>query len=297
MRLFRGSPSGAAQHVSEADLRVLLIKDRERGWRTFIDQYTPTLLALIERAGIRDRDEAMELYVWACERLAADDCARLRRHDPGKGSLEAWLSVLIRNVVVDWVRSRAGRRRLFKSITHLSPFDRRVFELYYWEHQTAAEMVGTLAQEFGRPSLGDVINALERVQKALTERQRAELLAMTMRTSTPVSLDVPDDSDEQPIDAADPRADTERDAQAHQVNQMLEMTLRGMPAEDAAIVRLKFVEGLSLKQIRDMLHLSELTDQRVRDILDAIRSRLAVSRLGALDADVSGLAFFEGGRS
>jgi RNA polymerase sigma factor (sigma-70 family) len=283
--------------VSDADLRTLLIEDPERGWRTFIDQYTPTLLALIERAGIRDRDEAMELYVWACERLAADNCARLRRHDPGKGSLEAWLSVLMRNVVVDWVRSRAGRRRLFKSIKHLAALDRRVFELYYWEHQTTAEMVGTLAQEFGAPSLGDVMDAVERVQKALTERQRIELLAMTVRTSTPVSLDASDDQDERPIDAPDPRADTERDAQARQVNQMLEETLREIPPEEAAIVRLKFVEGLSLKQIRDMLHLSELTDERMRGILDVIKSRLAVRRVGALDADVSGLAFFEGGRS
>jgi DNA-directed RNA polymerase specialized sigma24 family protein len=283
--------------VSDADLRTLLIEDPERGWRTFIDQYTPTVLALIERAGIRDRDEAMELYVWACERLAADDGARLRRHDPRKGSLEAWLSVLMRNVVVDWVRSRAGRRRLFKSIKHLSPLDRRVFELYYWEHQTTAEMIGALAQEFGAPSLGDVMDALERVQNALTERQRIELLAMTVRTSTPISLDVPDDQDERPVDAPDPHADTEQYAQARQVNQMLEEALREIPAEDAAIVRLKFVEGLSLKQIRDMLHLSELTDERVRGILDAIKSWLALRRVGAVDADVPGLAFLEGGRS
>lgn len=93
--------------LADTALRDLLVEDPRRGWRVFIDQYTPALLALIEQAGIRDRDEAMELYVRACEHLAADDCARLRRYDPSKGTLNAWLAAVARHVAVDWVRSRA----------------------------------------------------------------------------------------------------------------------------------------------------------------------------------------------
>ena len=102
------------------------------------------MLALIERAGIRDQDEAMEVYVLVCERLADDDCGRLRRFDPSKGAIGAWLSVLVRNTLVDWVRSRAGRRRLFKSIQALAPLDQKVFELFYWENRMPGEIVGTL---------------------------------------------------------------------------------------------------------------------------------------------------------
>ena len=42
--------------MAEEDLRVLFAEDRERGWRAFIDRYTPTLLRLIERAGVIDRE-------------------------------------------------------------------------------------------------------------------------------------------------------------------------------------------------------------------------------------------------
>jgi hypothetical protein len=73
--------------MPEDRLRLLLAEDPERGWRAFIDGYTPTLLALNRGAGVVDRDETMEVYVRACERLAANHYAALRRRDPSIGSL------------------------------------------------------------------------------------------------------------------------------------------------------------------------------------------------------------------
>jgi DNA-directed RNA polymerase specialized sigma24 family protein len=274
--------------LADGDLKALLIQDAELGWRAFIDQYTPVLLAYLERAGIRDRDEAMELYVLTCERLAADDCARLRRHDPAKGSLGAWLAVLVRNVTVDWVRSRAGRRRLFGSIKRLSPLDRRVFELFFWENRSVSELVGLLAPEFDRPSLAGILESLERVQSALTERQRSDLLAMTARSAIPASLDGhPEEEDDRPYDIADRTVDAEGDLQAREAEVLMERALAGLPAEDAAIARLKYGEGLSLKQIRDALHLDQLSDERVQGILDALRETLRMS-LGPTAAGSSG---------
>ncbi len=298
MKLFRRSTlvtPGAA--LSDGDLRTLLIQDPDRGWRAFVDQYTPAMLALIERAGIRDKDEAMELYVLTCERLADDDCARIRRFDPSKGSIAAWLSVMVRNVMVDWVRSRAGRRRLFKSIQALPRLEQRVFELFYWENAMPGEMVDRLAgEEFGSPSLPAVLESLERVQQALTERQRGELLAMSSRGAAPVSLDAPTDDGSQVLDPADPAADVARQAEVEQTDDLMGRALAALAPEDAAIVRLKYEEGMSLKQIRSALHIDTLTDQRVRDILDRLKARLA--ELGVTgDPSVQGLAFLDGGQS
>jgi len=286
----RVSPQ-ASPELSDHELRTLLAQDAERGWRAFIDQYTPALLALIERAGIRDRDEAMELYVMTCERLAADDCARLRRHDPGKGALGAWLAVLVKHVVVDWVRSRAGRRRLFKSVEQLPALEQRVFELFYWENRSPVEMTGLLHAQFGAVSLDAVLVALERVQTALTARQRAELLATAARASVPVSIDAAAD-DERAPDIPDPGDDPERQAQTREARQAFERAIADLPPEDAAIIRLKYSEGLSLKQIRDALHLETLTEQRVRGILDALRAALARQAVGPADTPAH-LAFLE----
>src|SRR5512134_692580 len=122
--------------LTDRELRERLIVDAEAGWRAFVDQYTPRLLQLIEQCGVRDRDEAMDLYVHVCERLAADDCARLRKHDPGKGALAAWLATVVRRMLVDWVRSRQGRKRLFGSIRELAAVDQQVFELFYWRRHS-----------------------------------------------------------------------------------------------------------------------------------------------------------------
>src|SRR5439155_4713598 len=98
--------------------------------------YTPELVAMIERSGVRQEDEAMDVYLRVCEHLAADGCARLRRYDPARGTLASWLNVVVQRVVVDWVRSKKGRRRLFASVKALSAFDREVFELHYWRGQS-----------------------------------------------------------------------------------------------------------------------------------------------------------------
>jgi len=296
VRLRRRVPPAAAPALTDNELRTLLAQDPERGWRAFIDQYTPMLLALIERAGIRDRDEAMELYVMTCERLAADDCARLRRHDPGKGALGAWLAVLVKHVMVDWVRSRAGRRRLFKSVEQLPPLEQRVFELFYWESRSPAEITGLLAAQFNAASLEIVLEALDRVQAALTARQRAELLATAARAAAPISLDAAPEDGERPVDIPDPADNPERQAQTREAGRLFEAAVADLPPEDAVIIRLRYGDGLSLKQIRDALHLDGLTEQRVQGVLDALKAQLAAHRLGPADSAPGNLAFLEGDR-
>ena len=298
VRLFRrsrvASPGGT---LSDGELRSLLIEDPGRGWRAFIDQFTPRLLALIERGGIRDQDEAMEVYTLVCERLAEDDCARIRKFDPSKGAIGAWLSVLVRNTMIDWVRARAGRRRLFKSVQALPPLEQKVFELYYWENKLPAEIVGALEGQFGSPSLAAVFEAFERVQAALTDRQRAELVAMTARSATPASLDAPTDDEEQTIDAPDPHADVESQARVQEIDALMERALSALPPREAVIVRLKFVEGFTLKQIRAAVDAPGLSEQDVHGIVERLKQRLAAAGLAAPDITAPGLAFLEGGES
>lgn len=257
----------------DADLRPLLAEDAAGGWRAFIDLHTPTIVSLIERAGLRDRDEAMELYALVCEHLAANDCARLRRWNPAKGSLPAWLSVVVRRVIVDWVRSRAGRRRLFGVVKALPPIERRVFELFYWEDRPPAAIAEVITAESGRPvSLLDVLRALDAIHGVLETRHYAELLSMAARSRAPVSLDA--EVEERMFDAVDASADVEADFEARHRSASLDSALAALPVEDAAIVRLHFFEGLSLAAVGRALHLPDLTRARIDRILSALKARL-----------------------
>ena len=266
-------------------LHELLAHDPQQGWRAFVEQYTPPLLAIIGQAGLRSRDEVMDVYVLACERVAENGCARLRRHDPARGTLRAWLATAVRNVLIDWMRARKGRRRLFKSIESLAPLDRRVFELYYWRQHAAVEIAEMVRDEDGRPiGLPAVLDALERVEQALTERQRGELLAFLARAQEPLSVEGPDGRPS--FDLADVSTDPERAVRIEQAQAALAAALAQLPAEDALIASLRFCDGLSHAQVQRALHLPQLPRQRVHDILRRLRALLDRSGVVADDFDL-----------
>lgn len=280
--------------LSDQSLRELLLDDPRRGWRVFVEQYTPTLLALIEQDGIYDRDEAMELYIRACEHLSSNGCVRLRRWDPAKGPLAAWLAVVIRNVIVDWVRSRAGRRRLFASIESLAPLDREIFELYYWHERSPSEIAEMARGSDGRAlGLSGTLDALDRIERVLADRQRSDLLSLAARSHAPASLE--SQSGELAIDVADPSADPEVAARVRQTRAAFESALGALPDEDALIVSLRFVDGLSVEQVRAALHLDRLAPERVRGILDRLRSFLEGRGITATDVRIVDMAVLERG--
>jgi DNA-directed RNA polymerase specialized sigma24 family protein len=257
----------------------VLAEDFGRGWRAFIDGYTSTLLALIERAGIVDRDEAMEVYVQACERLAAHDCAALRRRDPSMGSFAGWLAVIVKRAAVDWVRSRAGRRRMFAAIRELDRFHQRLFEMFYWDGRRPAEAAELLSVEMKQEvTLDRVFAALERIDSVLSARHRSELLSMVARSHAAVSLEV-DDETQTPEPPA-PDLDPEAQLGARERSDQLTRALAALPPEDAVIVSLKFVEGLSRPQIQRFLRLPGLTEHRVRTIVATLRAHLLAAERG-----------------
>ncbi len=261
--------------LTDDALRNLLRTDPQAGWRAFIDQYTPLLVGLIRRAGVDDRDETMEVYILICERLSANGFERLKSQEAGRGSLGGWLSVVTRNAAVDWIRSRKGRRRLFHAIRDLAAFDQRVFELYYWDERTPSEIAEILALELKeRSNLFRVLDALERIQTTLTDRHRAELVSLTFRSKPPVPLEESDAAET----VADPGVDPETALRASQLSVRFENALGRLPAADAAIVRLKYGEGLTNADIELATGLTGVTAGRLQNILGRLRQRSRGSR-------------------
>lgn len=258
--------------LTDDEFQRLLATDVNRAWRAFVDAYTPMLVALIERGGVRDRDETMEVYTLVCERLTADSCLRLRRRDPAKGGLGGWLAVVVRHALVDWVRQRAGRRRLFGAVRRLDELHQRVFELYFWEERPASEIAEVLSVTMSRRiSLVDVLAALDTIHASLSDRHRSELLSASMRARPPISLEM--ESDEQ-LELIDERGDPHEALLAGESAAAFDAALAQLPAEDAAIVRLHYVNALSLAEVQRALHLPELTERRVRGIVDRLRTHM-----------------------
>jgi DNA-directed RNA polymerase specialized sigma24 family protein len=263
-----------AQHsLTDERLQRLLASDVDQAWRAFVDAYTPMLVGLIERAGVRDHDEAMEVYTLVCERLTADRCGRLKRRDPSKGHMGAWLAVVVRHTIVDWVRQRAGRRRLFGAIQQMDVFHQQVFELYFWEERPLAEIAEELSvRSKERVTIERVLSAVDSIHGVLSPRHRSELLSSAMRAHAAVSLDA--DQEGGVIDPVDDRPGPEQVLARREANEAFDRALAALPPEDAAIVRLRYVQALSLSDVRRALHLPDLNERRIRGILDRLRELL-----------------------
>jgi DNA-directed RNA polymerase specialized sigma24 family protein len=193
---------------------------------------------------------------------------------------------------VDWVRSRAGRRRLFDAIERLEELDQQVFELYYWERHRATEIAEILSSaRRQRVSPADVLDALARIENALSERQRSRLLDMMTRTRHPVALD--SGADGAPLAIADRSLDPEAALRVKRLDVAFGQAMGELQPEDAAIVRMLFVHGWTLDRVRQALHLPTLTRERLQGILGRLRTALAARGVDASEASTPGLAFFE----
>ena len=70
----------------------------------------------------------MDVFSTVCQALCANDFARLRRYSEraARPGVSAWLVAVVRNLTIDWLRQRDGRRRLSVP-TGLSPLQQKIY--------------------------------------------------------------------------------------------------------------------------------------------------------------------------
>ena len=103
--------------------------DAQAAWDLFDARYRPLILATIKRL-VPDRDDLMDVYGTVCQALSADDFSRLRSYSQQSArpaTVATWLVAVIRNLTVDWLRRRDGRRRLTVPST-LSPLQAEIYQ-------------------------------------------------------------------------------------------------------------------------------------------------------------------------
>src|ERR1041385_6396855 len=82
-------------------------------WDSFVERYRHLILATIRRL-VHDRDDVMDVFSSVCTALPANDLARLRQflnRPTHNARFSTWLVVVVRNLTIDWLRQRDGRRR------------------------------------------------------------------------------------------------------------------------------------------------------------------------------------------
>lgn len=270
--------SGTDPPVSSLDDRALLRVFRaeetnpQAAWTEFLRRYSPLLLKTAWEF-VDDHDEVMATYLFVCERLEADDFAKLRTYDPTRGETPAkvstWLTVVVRNLCIEHQRQTEGRRRHPDAVADLSPLDQKVFELYFWEGESPREIVRVVeaSPEYeadGVPAALDRLRALELRPSETWARQPPQRF----------------ESFEEALHGSGPSADGPRSADDRR--EWIETLLEDLPPKERLAVRWYFWTGVSASGIGQLLEVSQRKVYTLMDqALEKLRERIDVSVLAS----------------
>ena len=237
----------------------------EAAWNRFTEHYGALIRATIRRL-VDDPDDLSDVYAIVTQALFENDCARLRRFadDPKRGRFSTWLVAVVRNLTIDWLRRRDGRRQTSTAPAALSELQREIFTAIFVEGHTHLEAYQIVAARHGA---------------ALPFRQFLQALRETYRLSPPGSRGAArgrrESVDEQTI--IDERDAAERADAAQRIATALAPF---SPAHRLAL-ELFVVEGMAAAQVAHVVGWpnAKAVYNNVYRMLEALRAKLAAAGL------------------
>ena len=228
------------------------------------------MLATIRRL-VHDHDDVMDVFATVCAALTADDFARLRRYSDRSASgaaVSTWLVIVVRNLVIDWVRKVEGRRRAtFPS--GLSGLHREIFEALCLRGHSPTE-----AFEIVRARTGHTMSFPEFLREIRVVRQSHPCPGTSpVRQPEPLRL-LPEIA----VTVADPAELTDL---AHR----LAAVLATQPADVRLAVQLFVIDELPAAEVATIVRWpnAKAVYNRVRRALGAMRAALEREGVGRDD--------------
>lgn len=258
---FAGSDSAA---ISDTELIQQFQESPDSSWRIFVNRYADFIFSVLRNLGF-DHDQAMDRFVYICEKLAEDNFRRLRRikYAGTYGELKPWLRQVINRLVINWAWAEDGRRRLLRPIQHLGELEQKVFELHFWYGLSPTAIDERLRLEHvDSVSLAAVYQALDRIHSVLSEKKIWRLLSNLLRTQRAVALEELYETYPglEPIDTGltpeELLAKTEEEA-------ALARALRRLTTQEALVLQLRYDDDASYEEIAAILKLTEVDVRRI----------------------------------
>lgn len=242
-----------------------LLAGQAGAWDAFLELYSPLILQ-VTRLMERDEDRAADSFLFVCQGLRRDGHRRLRGFkEGGAASFATWLRVVVRNLALDWRRSRFGRRTVPAAVTELDPVERELYLLLNHRGLTVDEALGALECLYPRLELRDFLSALDRLHRSVPPAGANALRLVSVPAAEGAESNVPEG-----------RPDPEEVAAVRERRERLASALARLPADERLLVRLRYEAELTLAEVAERTGLSgpQAADRRVRKALDRLRGVL-----------------------
>lgn len=249
--LVEASETAAVSTDDEAIARLLaqLASARvDTAWAEFLARYSPVISRAVRLHGI-DRDSAEECSAFVSSALADDGFRRLRCFRlEGPARFRTWLTAVVSNLCVDWLRRERGRVRPLRRVSRLPELDQRVYSCIYEQGMSRAQCLMTLASRFPDLTAAQVSEINARLFGMLTPQQRWHLSART-KARHPAVGDVACDEDAPAWQRAAPEPGPDDLAADSQERERLQGALAKLPPRQRLLLRLRYEQDLTLAEV------------------------------------------------
>jgi RNA polymerase sigma factor (sigma-70 family) len=251
-------------------------REAQAAWAEFLEAYSPVILQIVQLFE-REPDHAADCFLFVCEQLNQNQFRRLRRFKPdGPARFVTWLRVVVRNLCLDWHRKEFGRQRVFDSIARLAAFDQDVYSKVYEQGLSQEEALFSLGTKYPRLTVDEVGESVGRIQQALTPRQ---LWLLSTRRPKVESLESESADNQESLERQipDPRPDPQALSVTREDQAALERALNGLSAPERLLIKLRFEQDLTLREVAELLDLKDpqTADRRIREVLERLRKELS----------------------
>ena len=243
-------------------------------WTVFLHRYTPLIVG-VARQYRRDEQSLGDCYLFVCEKLIDDDFRRLRawrRH--GNLRFATWLRAVVANLCVDWYRSVRGRQRPFTSIADMPELERLVYTHRFESGASLHECHEAVAIAYPQVTELDVALIIRRINRLLTPQQH-----WMLATRRRVAVSLGDAEFRRQAELTRDTQETPEELATTEEQQVrLWAALRQLPTRQRLLLKLRYQQGLSLKEVARLTGHGDLQQARYQ-------IRLALERLQTLMSD------------
>ena len=247
----------------------------ESAWTDFLAIYSETIFGVV-KVFTRDADQCGDCFLFVCERLAAKSYRRLRVFEPtGRAQFSTWLRAVVRNLCLDWYRSKYGRRGLFRSIASRDAIDQEIFVAVFHRANSINQIRLDLSRKGYSLSYSDIESRVEQLRASLSARQ------LWLVSDSRVSIDTNEEGEEDLAILRNASPNPEMLAMLRETETIVRKGLARLHTTDRILLRLRYLEGLPLLEVARLLGLkdAQTADRRIREAIERLRKHLPEGKL------------------
>jgi RNA polymerase sigma factor (sigma-70 family) len=264
----------------------LYADDKEAGWTTFLDHHNQLIMNVINKL-VLDRDEAMDIYTFALDKLKKDDCKKLASfHAKSRNyDFETWIAVVVRNCCYDWFRKEKGRKRLLKVIEDLPELDQWIFRYLYWHRYHYDSAFGLLENKHGfKITFEEMCTRIDQLNETLQRQTKWKLSQDWLAALPPLPLNDADNTTGSRSQDPSP----EEELIHSNTSQVIEDILRSLPTQQQLIIQLRFYRNLTLEEIARVLRMKNIwrVHRKLTKGLKLLRKKFQEKGISSSDFDI-----------